>query len=101
MKLRITTCLALISLAFPAFASNSKLCADPAMAQKGRITAQECACKLKAADKYLSEGDKAYLIAYWSGQRNDKPHLYLGRAYPSGKNKPLIKYSAYVSKKCA
>ncbi|GAA6209974.1 hypothetical protein NBRC116601_32670 [Cognatishimia sp. WU-CL00825] len=55
---------------------------------------------LKGADKYLSKSDKAYLVDYWSGNRNDKPNIYLARAYPSGKNKPLIKYSAYTASLC-
>lgn len=101
MKRSLAFLLSLVWLASPALASNAKTCESQAISQKGRISAAECACKLKAADKYLSKGDKAYLIQYWSGQRNDQPHLYLGRAYPSGKNKPLIKYGAYTAKKCS
>lgn len=100
MKRTLTIALLAACLAIPAQASNKKSCADPAIKQKGRTSTAQCACMLKAADKYLSDGDKAYLLAYWSGRRNDQPHIYLGRAYPPGKNKPLIKYSAYTAKTC-
>jgi len=100
MKRALIFALMATSLAFPAQASNKKACADPAIQQKGRVTAAQCSCMLKAADKYLTGDDKAFLLAYWSGQRNDQPHIYLGRTYPPGKNKPLIKYSAYTAKTC-
>lgn len=80
--------------------SNEAACATSAIKQAGRISEAACSCRIKAADKYLSGKDKAQLIAYWSGQNNLKPHLYLGRAYPAGQNKPLIKYNAYTAKEC-
>lgn len=95
-------CLSALSIliALPVWASNSEICKSAAITQKGRIGSAECSCTLKAADKYLAPADKAFLVQYWSGQRNDQPHVYLGRTYPSGKNKPLIKFNAYTAKKC-
>lgn len=81
-------------LASPALANNSKLCKSADIKAKGRISASQCTCMLKNADKYLEKADKAYLLDYWSGKRRDKPAIYFSKAYPSGKNKPLIKYSA-------
>ena len=100
MRALILTATALLCFGSPTLAASSKVCQGQAIAQKGRVTSVECACKLKAAGKYLSEADEAYLVQYWSGQTSTQPHIYLGRAYPSGKNKPLIKYSAYVAKQC-
>lgn len=100
MKLAATTTLIVLTCILAACRSNSEACSSSAIKQAGRITEADCSCKIKAADKYLSSKDKAHLIAYWSGQSNEKPHLYLGRAYPSGQNKPLIKYNAYTAKKC-
>lgn len=96
----LSSALILSFLALPALGSNKAACNDPAIKQKGRISQSQCNCMLKAADKYLTDEDRAYLLAYWAGQRNDQPHIYLGRAYPPGKNKPLIKYSAYTAKTC-
>ncbi|MGH1466965.1 MAG: hypothetical protein ACRBBQ_16555 [Cognatishimia sp.] len=97
----ITACAVVSFLATPALAaSNAKICKGTDIAQKGRVTTSQCACMLKGADKYLSKSDKAYLVDFWSGKRNDKPHIYLARAYPPGKNKPLIKYSAYTAATC-
>lgn len=100
MKAFVSALFLTTALVLPAAASNKDTCAEPAIKNSPRISTDQCACRLKGADKYLSRGDKAYLIQYWSGQRNDQPHIYLGTAYPSGKNKPLIKYNAYIAKKC-
>lgn len=99
MKLTATIIAATL-LATPTFASNASTCKDPAIAQKGRVSTAQCACMLKGADKYLEREDKAFLIAYWTGKRNDNPNIYFANAYPSGKNKPLIKYSAYTAGLC-
>jgi hypothetical protein len=100
MKVFTPVIIALLVTASSSLASNSKTCATPAIKQSTRTNETLCICRLKAADKHLAPGDKDYLIQYWSGQRNDQPHIYLGNAYPSGKNKPLIKYNAYIAKKC-
>lgn len=100
MKRAATVTLITLTFALTACRSSDDACSTSAIKQAGRITEAECACKIKAADKYLSSKDKTHLIAYWSGQSTEKPHLYLGRAYPSGQNKPLIKYNAYTAKEC-
>ncbi|MDO6727845.1 hypothetical protein Q4544_12965 [Cognatishimia sp. 1_MG-2023] len=97
---RTAAIIATAMLTTPALASNASTCKDPAIAQKGRVSAAQCTCMLKGADKYLDREDKAFLIAYWTGKRNDNPNIYFANAYPSGKNKPLIKYSAYTAGLC-
>lgn len=100
--MKITAAMGLVALTFTITACQSEpeACNTSAIKQSSHVSAAECSCKLKAADKYLSSSDKAYLLEYWSGKRNDQPHIYLGRAYASGDNKPLIKYNAYVAKEC-
>lgn len=100
MKLAVIALIISLTTTLAACRSNDNACKASAIKQAGRISEAECSCKVKAADKYLSGKDKAQLIAYWSGQSNEKPHIYLGRAYPSGQNKPLIKYNAYTAKEC-
>lgn len=100
MKLAVAATLIALSVTLAACRANDEACSSSAIKQAGRITQADCSCKIKAADKYLSDKDKAQLIAYWSGQSKVKPHLYLARAYPSGQNKPLIKYNAYTAKEC-
>ncbi len=94
MRIFTIALIAATCLASPALANNAKLCKSADIKAKGHVTASQCACMLKNADKYLEREDKAYLLAYWSGKRRDKPAIYFSKAYPSGKNKPLIKYSA-------
>ncbi|MFY0597060.1 MAG: hypothetical protein JXQ85_11570 [Cognatishimia sp.] len=101
MKPAATVTLLVFAVSLAACRTDDAVCKTSAIKTSSRITPAECSCKLTAADKYLSRGDRDYLIQYWSGQRNDKPHLYLSRSYPSGQNQPLIKYNAYVAKQCS
>ncbi|UZD91068.1 hypothetical protein [Cognatishimia activa] len=100
MKLAATVTLLAVTVTMAACRSNDETCSTPEIKASSRVSQAECSCKLKAASKYLSKGDQSYLIEYWSGKRNDQPHVYLGRSYPSGQNKPLIKYNAYVAEEC-